>query len=987
MRQETRQIQTAGPLDLREELQRWFGFSSFRLGQEEIIRRVLSGENLLVVMPTGSGKSLCYQLPALLLPHLTVVISPLIALMKDQVDALSERLPQAATFINSSIPLEEQAGRLRATLAGQYKMLYVAPERLRLASFARALAQATVSLFVVDEAHCISEWGHDFRPDYLYLREMIPRLNHPPVLALTATATPDVQSDIIHQLNVPGMARLITGFNRPNLSFEVRYAPDEKAKLRHLKRLLEEIPGCGIIYTGTRRETEEVADFAAAVGHRRAVFYHAGLPPEQRTQVQEAFMGGQVEIVVATNAFGMGVDKADLRFVIHYALPGTVEAYYQEAGRAGRDGDLARCFLLYSPSDRALQEFLIDNDAPTVEELREMLRHIRQACFDRTAVIASETLEQLTGLRDVQIRVGIKYLEEMGVLTHLGDAAEGMTLELHTFEVAEEQARENIEAIQRRRALKHRKLGAMIRYAETSGCRRQFILNYFGDTSAPEAWGLCCDNHVTTPAAHEEDPNPEASRVAQTILRCVTQPRYGLGKGRLIGVLKGSQSKKIGKDLQKLDTFGALSRFTGDALATMIDQLLTEGYLKPVGGEYPVLALTPLGRQALEQNLPVPLQLPTQSMKAAAGPLSTPWTAAEGGTKAGPTSPPTGAKGESKGLPAEGSPLPETIQETYRLYVAGYDLQGIAQVRGLTEGTIGQHLAILIGAGLVRLEDFVSAERQARIRAVLEQPGMDTLRQVKAALGEEFSYTDIRMVAEDRRRRLQVAQSLADTAPPAPPAALSAPSPVSPPPSTELGLESCKPDDIEEFLARDRPMPLFGAWEAGWALAFNARFHGNRWQRTETGEWVYRLKYRGQREYAERLGQRMAELLRRTPELNACDFMVPIPPSLQERTFDPVTELVLVLSRHSGMPVSLGILTRTRQVAPQKEMESQAQKEANVRGLFRVLCPARLRDRKILVVDDFFDSGATLNECARTLAAAGARSICVLTASKTIHHG
>jgi ATP-dependent DNA helicase RecQ len=947
-------IPTAGTPDLREALQRWFGFSSFRPGQEEIIRRVLRGENLLVVMPTGSGKSLCYQLPALLLPHLTVVISPLIALMKDQVDALTERLPQAATFINSSIPLEEQAGRLRAALAGQYKMLYVAPERFRLASFARALTRATVSLFVVDEAHCISEWGHDFRPDYLYLREVIPRLNHPPVLALTATATPDVQADIIRQLNVPRMGRLITGFNRPNLSFEVRYAPDEKAKLRHLKRLLEEIPGCGIIYAGTRRETEEVADFAAAVGHRRAVFYHAGLPPEQRTRVQEAFMGGEVEIVAATNAFGMGVDKADLRFVIHYTLPGTLEAYYQEAGRAGRDGRLARCLLLYSPSDRALQEFLIDNDAPTLEELREMLRHIRQACFDRTAVIASETLEQLTGLRDVQVRVGLKQLEEMGVLTHLGDAAEGMTLELQAFEISTDQARENEEATRRRRALKHRKLGAMIRYAETSGCRRQFILNYFGDTSAPEAEGLCCDNHIAAPGA-QEDQDPEATRVAHTILRCVTQPRYGLGKGRLIAVLKGSQSKKVGSDLQKLDTFGALSQFTREALATMVDQLLTEGYLKPIGGEYPVLALTPRGQQALEQHLPVPLSLPRGPDKPSRSLLET----------------------DGRPLAREASQLTATIQETYRLYAAGYDLPGIAQARGLTEGTVGAHLATLIRVGLARLEDFVSPERQARIREVLEQSGGGTLRQVKEALGEEFSYTEIRMVVEDLRRLREGGAGL--ELPPAPAG------PPSPGPEQDIGPSP--PDDVEEFLSHDRPKPLFGAWDTGWALAFNARFEGDRWRRTETGEWVYRLKYRGQREYAERLGQQMAALLQRTPALNQCDFMVPIPPSGKEREFDPVTELVLALSRHSGMPVSLGLLTRTRQVAPQKDMESQAQKEANVRGLFRVLYPERLRDRKVLLVDDFFDSGATLNECTRTLLAAGARTVCVLTASKTIHHG
>lgn len=928
-------------LDLTAELRKWFGFPGFRPGQEKIIRQALAGQDLLVVMPTGSGKSLCYQLPGLLLPDLTVVISPLIALMKDQVDALAARTPHGGTFINSSIPVEEQAARLRAALAGQYKLLYVAPERFRVASFTRALTRGKVSLFVVDEAHCISEWGHDFRPDYLYLKEVIPRLGHPPVLALTATATKEVQADILRQLGRPQMERVITGFNRPNLSFEVQYAADEKDKLRRLKELLEEINGCGIIYAGTRRETEEVADFAAAVGGRRADFYHAGLPAEQRTRVQEAFMGGDLDLVVATNAFGMGVDKPDLRFVIHYDLPGTVEAYYQEAGRAGRDGAFSRCVLLYSPPDRALQEWLIDNDAPTPEELQKLFQQIRRACVGQTALIEAETLEQVTGLRDVQIRVGLRQLEEMGLLTRLGDLPEGMTLELRQLEISSAAARENEELTRRRRHIKRVKLQAMVRYAETNECRRKFILNYFGDPGEPSADALCCDNHAA-PAVTPEETTPEATAVAHTILRAVTQPRYGLGRERLAEVLRGSQSKKIGADLRRLEVYGALDRFTLDHLRQLIDRLIADGYLKLVGSEYPVLALTPQGKQTLAQQWPVALDL---------------------------SAPATPARSARPFLPGS-TDLPDTVAETLRLLRAGQAPAEIARARGLAEGTVWHHLATLIGRGLVRAEEIVAPDRQRAIEAVIQRLGLSPLKAIRDELGPDFSYHEIRCVCEDVRRRQQ-----------------GEPEPTPPPAAEPLATRHPPEDEVGTFLASDRPKRLYGAWDVGWALAFNARFWGDQWRRTETGEQVYRLKYRGHREVADPLGQKMAELLERMPELSRCEFMVPIPPSSRSREFDPVTELVLAVSRHSGMPVSLGLLTRTRDAPPQKDMASEGQKQANVRGLFAVAHADRLAGRRVLLVDDFFDSGATLNEAARTLKAHGAAAVCVLTAAKTIHHG
>ena len=372
-------------VDLHAALHRHFNFPAFRPGQEAALQSVLNGRHTLVVMPTGSGKSLIYQLAALQLPGVTLVISPLIALMKDQVDSLTRR-GIAATFINSTLATSEQTHRLRALSEGRFKIVLVAPERLRSRAFREALSRTPISLLTVDEAHCLSQWGHDFRPDYLHIAEARSQFKAPVTLALTATATPRVQDDIIRLLGLEQAERIITGFNRPNLTLEVFSTPDVKAKLNFLRDFLAQVDGAGIIYTGTRRDAEEVADFVREVARVEVAFYHGALDAGTRTRVQDAFMAGDLPIVVATNAFGMGIDRPDVRFVLHYAVPGTLEAYYQEAGRAGRDGLPARAILLYSPKDTALQEFFIENDSPSLDELR--------AVYDLSAPPASHALRR-----------------------------------------------------------------------------------------------------------------------------------------------------------------------------------------------------------------------------------------------------------------------------------------------------------------------------------------------------------------------------------------------------------------------------------------------------------------------------------------------------------------------------------------------------------------------------------------------------------------
>jgi ATP-dependent DNA helicase RecQ len=361
-----------------------FGFEQFRTGQREVLESVLAGRDTVVVMPTGSGKSLCYQLPALMKAGVTIVVSPLIALMKDQVETLEARnLP--ATFINSTLTPEEQRERIRAAAQGAFKLLYVAPERFRSDYLTDALRGAHIALFAVDEAHCISQWGHDFRPDYLRLREAIEALGRPQIVALTATATPYVRADIAQQLSLHNPAVFISGFDRPNLFLEVVQVQKERQKIARIRQLARHYEGCsGIVYAATRKAVEQVAAQLQTAGVSAAA-YHAGLPDAARHRAQDAFMDGSRQVIVATNAFGMGIDKPDIRFVAHFQMPGSLEAYYQEIGRAGRDGLPASCVMLFNYADKRTHDFFIDNsfsaDPNRAALERRKLREMISFCY------------------------------------------------------------------------------------------------------------------------------------------------------------------------------------------------------------------------------------------------------------------------------------------------------------------------------------------------------------------------------------------------------------------------------------------------------------------------------------------------------------------------------------------------------------------------------------------------------------------------------
>jgi ATP-dependent DNA helicase RecQ len=401
---------------VRETLRSAFGLESFRPGQRAVIEAVLAGRDVLCVMPTGGGKSLCYQLPAIVNDGLALVVSPLIALMKDQVDRLVAR-GLRASYINSTLDPDEQAMRLHLAESGGLDLLYVAPERFRSGRFLEAMRRARPGLLAVDEAHCISEWGHDFRPDYTRLGRARHELGMPPCIALTATATDVVRRDIAAQLDLRDPAEFVTGFDRENLTYRVVEARRNVDRLGALREVLATNPGSAIVYASSRRRCEEVAGYIEQALDRRVVVYHAGLPREERAASQDAFMSGEAEVVVATNAFGMGVDKPDIRAVVHVNMPGTIEAYYQEAGRAGRDGLPARCVLLHAPGDRMLQERFIEAAYPApdvVFRLYETLRGLDEDPVERTQGELAELARVAEG--EAAVGAALRILEGAGAL-------------------------------------------------------------------------------------------------------------------------------------------------------------------------------------------------------------------------------------------------------------------------------------------------------------------------------------------------------------------------------------------------------------------------------------------------------------------------------------------------------------------------------------------------------------------------------------------
>ncbi|MDQ5826324.1 MAG: ATP-dependent DNA helicase [Chloroflexota bacterium] len=420
--------------DLDAELYRLFGYREFRGVQKQIISQVLQGTDTIAVMPTGAGKSLCYQLPAMLLPGTTLIISPLIALMKDQYDNLPSDVYGRTTFINSTLDTEELAHRMSEIIAGKYKLVYCAPERLRQQQFTEALRRARISMLVVDEAHCVSMWGHDFRPDYLFIGKCLPQLGHPTLFALTATATPEMREEIGQQLGRK-LKPIVASVFRPNLFYEVEELNDKEAKLKRLVEICQREPGSGVIYARSREMCEQIAVMLRRSGVK-AGHYHAGMEPEMRTAAQEAFMLDRTRVIVATIAFGMGVDKSNVRFIVHFSPPDSLEGYVQESGRAGRDGRPARCILLITPGDKSNLSRWQREEQMKIEPLRAIYRELGKHVpvgkprFVRFDEIERDASNSGTAVDSTQSRVGVSMLERVGLILRHPDAPKTLYLTL-----------------------------------------------------------------------------------------------------------------------------------------------------------------------------------------------------------------------------------------------------------------------------------------------------------------------------------------------------------------------------------------------------------------------------------------------------------------------------------------------------------------------------------------------------------------------------
>ncbi|MEZ4401227.1 MAG: RecQ family ATP-dependent DNA helicase [Kofleriaceae bacterium] len=571
-----------------------FGFSTLRPGQADVIADVLDGRQVIAVMPTGAGKSLCYQLPAVILGErggVTLVVSPLIALMKDQVDTLVARGVNAVA-LTSAASAEQQRDILDGLRTGTWSIVFVAPERFKSPRFVDALRACgdKLALLAIDEAHCISEWGHDFRPDYRRLGDAVRELAPPRLAAFTATATPEVRADIAVQLNMTAPRFYVRGFDRPNLSYavdRVRGIDDKTQRMIQLARTRD--GGVALVYAATRKNAEKYADALTRAGMRVRV-YHAGLDEKTRDDAQDVFMAGKLDAVVATNAFGMGIDKADIRVVVHADIPRSPEAYYQECGRGGRDGRPTKCVLLFGAGDVRLQEFLIDASYPSADVLRALWKLLRDEPELGTGDADSRLGPRLPGEPHAStVSAALRILERHGLLALDGAGWVATRPDPGAFPPLD------VDALARRAEVERSKLRAMVDFAWSARCRRQQMLDYFGDEDWRDPGRRCGACDVCDAVARGDVGLDDATRTAVVgLLELIGALRGRFGRTRVAALATGSDDDPR---FEELPQRGCLRGWSQRDLLDLMRTLEGAGLVEASRGEYPTLALTTKGER------------------------------------------------------------------------------------------------------------------------------------------------------------------------------------------------------------------------------------------------------------------------------------------------------------------------------------------------------------------------------------------------------
>ena len=597
--------------DVQEALRTYFGFDSLRPGQDEVVQAIMAGREALGIMPTGGGKSLCYQLPALCRPGLTVVVSPLIALMKDQVDALQSRgIPAAA--VNSSLGAEEYRQVMQALRLGELKVVYVAPERFAQEGFMNLLRSLPIALLAVDEAHCLSQWGHDFRPDYLRLGRVREALGFPQTVALTATATAHVREDILGTLQLQEPAVIISGFARENLDFAITHCDGRKAKFERIHQLVKRWK-TGIVYCSTRKNVMLVFEELTS-RQVNAVAYHAGMTDEEREFSQDAFVSGRADVVVATNAFGMGIDRPDVRFVAHFEIPGSVEAYYQEAGRAGRDGAPAACELLFNHADLKTQEFFFEGSNPPVNLIRSLYYLLRAECDSASHELhlTVDAMAERMGkdVNPMAVGTALSCLFHAGAIQRFdvpGQLAKGTRLlrpELN-FECLEIDRA----ALEEKARRDHLKIESMTRFAYSSGCRQQWILQYFGEPNA-EPCGHCDMCSAGDDGEREELSGDDLLTVRKALAGVARASRRGAagewvgiyGRGKIMDMLRGARNASMHQYLTSLSTYGILKDLSDAKMKALFRAMQDAGLLQRTGDDMPLITLSAAGEDVMQSR-------------------------------------------------------------------------------------------------------------------------------------------------------------------------------------------------------------------------------------------------------------------------------------------------------------------------------------------------------------------------------------------------